>query len=58
MKLKKFLLIDAITGDFIREVESIPVYPAKYFVTDESQVHKAIQNIEEELAEQLEVLLE
>jgi excinuclease ABC subunit B len=46
-------LIDAVTGDFIREVDSIPVYPAKYFVTTKDQVNRAIRTIEEELKERL-----
>ncbi|MFZ1291160.1 MAG: excinuclease ABC subunit UvrB [Melioribacteraceae bacterium] len=52
-EIEKISLIDAITGDFITEIESIPVYPAKYFVTTKSQVNKAIQTIDEELKERL-----
>ncbi len=52
-EIEKISLIDAITGDFINEVDSIPVYPAKYFVTTKSQVTNAIQTIEEELKERL-----
>ncbi len=52
-EIEKISLIDAITGDFIKEIESIPVYPAKYFVTTKSQVNKAIQTIDEELKERL-----
>ena len=52
-EIEKISLIDAITGDFISEVESIPVYPAKYFVTTKSQVNNAIKTIEEELKERL-----
>lgn len=53
--VEKLSIIDAITGKIIREVESVPIYPAKYFVTDRSKMQKAIYNIEQELAEQLEV---
>lgn len=52
-EIEKISLIDAITGDFIQEVDSIPIYPAKYFVTTKSQVNSAIQTIEEELKERL-----
>ena len=52
-EVEKISIIDAITGDFIREVDSIPVYPAKYFVTTKSQVNSAIKTIEEELKERL-----
>ncbi len=53
-EIEKISIIDAITGDFIKEVESIPVYPAKYFVTTKSQVTNAIQTIQDELKERLE----
>lgn len=53
-EIEKISLIDAITGDFIREVYSIPVYPAKYFVTTKDQVTNAIQTIQNELKERLE----
>jgi excinuclease ABC subunit B len=52
-EIEKISIIDAITGDFIKEVDSIPVYPAKYFVTTKTQVNKAIQTIDEELKERL-----
>jgi excinuclease ABC subunit B len=52
-EIEKISVIDAITGDFIREVVSIPVYPAKYFVTTKSQVTNAIQTIDDELKERL-----
>jgi len=53
-EIEKISLIDAITGDFISEVDSIPVYPAKYFVTTKSQVTNAIKTIQDELKERLE----
>jgi excinuclease ABC subunit B len=52
-EIEKISVIDAITGEFIREVDSIPVYPAKYFVTTKSQVTNAIQTIDDELKERL-----
>jgi len=54
--VEKVSIIDALTGKIIREVESVPIYPAKYFVTDRNKMQKAIYNIEQELAERLEVL--
>ncbi len=52
-EIEKISVIDAITGDFIKDVDSIPVYPAKYFVTTKSQVNNAIQTIDDELKERL-----
>lgn len=52
-EIEKISIIDAITGDVLREVESTAVYPAKYFVTSREQVQKAIVNIEVELEDRL-----
>jgi len=54
--VEKISIIDIITGKVIREVESVPIYPAKYFVTDRNKMQKAIYNIEQELSERLDVL--
>ncbi len=51
--IEKLSIIDSITGDVIREVDSVPIYPAKYFVSDRDQMQKAIYGIEKELEEQL-----
>lgn len=52
--VEKISIIDSLTGNVLREVESTPIYPAKYFVTDRDKMQKAIYNIELELAERLE----
>ncbi len=52
-EIERLSIIDSITGDVIKEVESMPIYPAKYFVTTRDQVNKAIVSIEEELRERL-----
>lgn len=52
-EIEKISIIDSITGNVIQQVESIPIYPAKYFVTTKDQVNRAIQSIEEELKERL-----
>jgi excinuclease ABC subunit B len=53
-EIEKLSIIDSITGEVLREVDSAPVYPAKYFVSNRDQVQKAIYNIEKELEERLE----
>lgn len=53
--VEKISIIDSLSGNILREVESAPIYPAKYFVTDREKMQKAIYNIELELAERLEV---
>jgi len=52
-EIEKLKIIDSITGDVIREIDSIAIYPAKYFVTTREQVNRGIQTIEEELSERL-----
>src|SRR5690606_7872761 len=52
-EIENLSIIDSITGEVLREVDSVPVYPAKYFVTDRAQIQKAIYNIEQELEERL-----
>ncbi len=55
-EIEKINIIDAVTGKVLSEVESVPIYPAKYFVTDRDKMQKAIHNIELELKERLEEL--
>ncbi len=55
-EIEKISVIDAVTGDIIREVDSIPIYPAKYFVTTKEQTRRAIKTIESELKERLQEL--
>jgi excinuclease ABC subunit B len=52
-EIEKLSVIDSITGNVLREIDSHPIYPAKYFVSDREKVQKAIYNIEEELTERL-----
>lgn len=47
---------DPLSGEVIREVESLYIYPAKHFVTDETQLDSIIDAIREELAERLDQL--
>ena len=53
--VERISIIDSLSGNVLREVESSPIYPAKYFVTDRDKMQKAIYNIELELAERLEL---
>lgn len=51
--IERLSVIDAVTGEVIRETDSVPVYPAKYFVSNREQIQKAIYGIEQELDERL-----
>jgi len=52
-EIERLSVIDSTTGEVLNEVESSPLYPAKYFVTDRDKLQKAIYNVEIELEEQL-----
>jgi excinuclease ABC subunit B len=51
--IERLSIIDSITGNILNEVETVPIYPAKYFVTTKDQVSRAIMTIDEELKERL-----
>lgn len=55
-EIEKISIIDVATGKTLNEVESVPIYPAKYFVTDRDKLQKAIHQIEIELDERLKEL--
>jgi excinuclease ABC subunit B len=48
--------VDALTGEIIGNREHVAVFPASHFVTSEEKMVKAIDNIEVELEERLQVL--
>ncbi len=52
-EIEKLSVIDSVTGEVLNEIESTPIYPAKYFVSNRDQIQKAIFNIEQELKERL-----
>jgi len=54
-EVEKISIIDALTGAFIKEVETAAIYPAKYFVTTKEQVNAGIETIEAELKERLQI---
>jgi excinuclease ABC subunit B len=48
-------IINPITGETLRELEEMYVYPAKHFVTPEERIKQAVQGIGKELEERLEL---
>ncbi len=53
-EIERMSVIDSITGETIKEIDSAPIYPAKYFVTTKEQINRAIKSIEEELKERIQ----
>lgn len=52
-EIERMIEFDSISGELRRELNSINIYPAKHFITDEEKLKKALTDIEEELAERL-----
>lgn len=45
--------VHLVTGEIRRELQSIAIYPAKHFITDDEKLTKAINSIAEELEQRL-----
>ncbi len=48
--------MDSLTGEVLREMDLLSVYPASHFVTDEDRMVVAVKNIEAELEERVREL--
>ncbi|WP_301107359.1 excinuclease ABC subunit UvrB [Sporosarcina sp.] len=57
-EIERIREVDALTGEVIGDREHVAIFPGSHFVTRESKLLKAIDNIEIELAEQLKYLRE
>jgi len=56
--VESIVRFDPITGEVIRELEQLFIYPAKHFVSDQATVNSAIKEIEIELVNRLKELRE
>ncbi|MDU4697954.1 MULTISPECIES: excinuclease ABC subunit UvrB [Paenibacillus] len=54
-EIERITEIDVLTGELVGEREHVAIFPASHFVTQEETMKVAIQNIERELEERLEV---
>ena len=52
-EVERMIEFNAVTGELRRELNSVFIYPAKHFITDEDKLKKAIQDIEQELETRL-----
>jgi excinuclease ABC subunit B len=48
--------VDPVTGQVMRRMDRLALYPAKHFVTPEPRMHAALEGIRAELRDRLEVL--
>lgn len=54
-EIERISEIDPLTGEIIGERHKVAIYPAKHFVTSKPTLHLAIERIEKELHERLEL---
>jgi excinuclease ABC subunit B len=54
--IERIVEIHTVTGEVRRELETIALYPAKHFITDEEKLALAIQGIENEMVLRLQEL--
>jgi excinuclease ABC subunit B len=55
-EIERIAEFDQLTGEILAEREEISIYPAKHFITEEEKMRAALEGIESELAERLEIL--
>jgi excinuclease ABC subunit B len=54
--IEKIMSLDPLTGEILKELEEVHIFPAKHFVTSREMMTKAIEGIRVELAERLKEL--
>ncbi|WP_442507590.1 excinuclease ABC subunit UvrB [Novipirellula sp. SH528] len=57
-EIEQISLIKPVSGETIKTVDSLYIYPAKHFVMPEKRIQSAIRLIREELAQQVELFQE
>jgi excinuclease ABC subunit B len=57
-QIEKIAILDHVTGEIVEELDSYSLYPAKHFVTSEERVSLAINDIEQEMYQQIELFNE
>ncbi|MFC2033118.1 excinuclease ABC subunit UvrB [Chloroflexota bacterium] len=51
--VERIIRIDPLTGELLTELDEVDIYPAKHFVTSHDKLKRALESIEQELAERL-----
>ncbi len=55
-EIERISMIDPFTGEVIKNLTSVEIFPATHWVTSEKKLEKALSNIEEELDTHLKIL--
>jgi len=51
--IERIMEIDPLTGELLRKLDAVDIYPAKHFVTSHGKLMLAIESIKQELTERL-----
>ena len=57
-EVERILEVDPLTGEILAQIDSVSIYPAKHFVTSPDNLNRALEAIQQELAERLQQLKE
>ncbi len=52
-QVERMVKLDPVTGEFLDEIDTTDIYPAKHFVTSREKLLDAVASIKQELAERL-----
>ncbi len=52
-EVERISKVNPLTGEIVQEPETIRIFPAKHYITDEQKLKKSIQDIEDELEERI-----
>ncbi len=52
-EVERICVVDPLTGEMVEELQSLALFPASHYTTDEDRLKQAIAGIEEELKERL-----
>ena len=55
-EVDRIIQFDPLTGEIVRELDHVRVYPASHYVASRDRMERAIHSIERELADRLKVL--
>lgn len=54
-EIERMMEVDQLSGEILAQHETLDIYPARHFITDEQKLKKAIVDIEAELESQIKI---
>ena len=52
-EIERITAVNPLTGELLEALDSVDIFPAKHYLTDEARLKKSLTDIEEELAERI-----